>query len=155
MTTAFFNKTIIPCAAALLLAFTAQASDKLSLKSVDPLTKVLSTETDFPDADLIEVARGENAVVQIIVTSTGSVSNLSPSIKGTEDLGKPSFGWLGEVKSSYRYTPAAPDALESESGNYPDPIISDTLVNLTSGKSAILWIDIAVPGNAEDRKSVV
>ena len=149
MTTAFFNKTIITCAAALLLAFTAQASDKLSLKSVDPLTKVLSTETDFPNADLIEVARGENAVLQIIVTSTGPVSNLSPSIKGTEDLGKPSLGWLGEVKSSYRYTPAAPDALESESGNYPDPIIYDTLVNLTSGKSAILWIDIAVPGNAE------
>lgn len=140
----------------LLLPLTAAcARSPLAVRPVDPLVNVLPGVT-CPSAgdDTVRVARGEHAVLQFIVSATDSVRELTSELRrpktGRATLsGKATSGWVGYVRASHAYTPAAPDALQSPSGEYPDPILTDTALCVPAGGRALLWVDIPIPTDAK------
>lgn len=140
---------------ALLLLPAACTESGLTIRSVDPLTNVLPGIAYLPAGDdTVRVARGENAVLQFVISAADSVEELSPILRslkteGGTSLDKALLGWVRNVRASHAYTPAAPDALQSPSGEYPDPILTDTAVHIPAGGTALLWVDIPIPTEAE------
>ena len=139
----------------LLLAATGCAESGVSIRTVDPLINVLpGVPIPANGDDTIRVARGENAVLQFILTATDSVEGLTPCLRrlksscGNTIGDNATFGWIQNVRAAHAYTPAAPDALQSPLGEYPDPILTDTVWNIAPGGTALLWTDIPIPNDA-------
>ncbi len=129
----------------LMLLFCAcQRPSPLTIYQVEPLTKVLTTDTLFTDQpDTLWVARGENATFQFVITSKENISNLQATIDAKQ-LGDTSIGWVHQVYNT-NVPKGADDLITTPDNYYPDPIIDDETENVEAGKSKTLWIDIDVP----------
>lgn len=150
------NRLSGSCCGLLLFAATACSESGVTIRSVDPLINVLpGAPLPAGGDDTIRVARGENAVVQFVLSANDSIVGLTPrlrkarSAQGAELGDNATFGWVQNVRASHAYMPAAPDALQSPLGEYPDPILTDTVGIVTPGRPALLWVDIPIPNNAE------
>lgn len=149
------NRTIRTLCPALLMLPVACSESGLTIRVIDPLTNVLPGIV-YPPAgdDTVRVARGENAVLQFVISADDSVAAMTPVLRSLKteqgtSLDKAVLGWVRNVQASHAYVPAAPDALQSPSGEYPDPILTDTTVSIAAGGTALLWLDIPIPADAE------
>ncbi len=135
----------------LLLPIGLCAQNGWTIQSIDPLTNAVPTATLPALADdTLRVARGENAVLQLAISSIDPLSDLSATLHRLkayqgDALKEVTLGWVRQVRAAHHYTPTAPDALQSPSGEYPDPILTDTTLHLAAGERALLWIDIPIP----------
>lgn len=149
------NRTIRTLCPALLLLPVACSESGLTIRVIDPLTNVLPGIVCPPAGDdTVRVARGENAVLQFVISADDSVAAMTPVLRSLKteqgaSLDKAVLGWVRNVQASHAYVPAAPDALQSPSGEYPDPILTDTTVSIAAGGTALLWLDIPIPADAE------
>ena len=149
------NRTIRTLCPALLLLPIACNESGLTIRVIDPLTNVLPGIVCPPARDdTVRVARGENAVLQFVISADDSVAAMNPVLRSLKtkqgaSLDKAVLGWVRNVQASHAYVPAAPDALQSPSGEYPDPILTDTTVSIAAGGTASLWLDIPIPADAE------
>src|SRR5690606_1627187 len=102
--------------------------------------------------DTLPVARGETASVQLVLTSNDEIKDVSASI-ATISNGKAQLqgqtGWIGYVRAGRKYESPSKDLLRSVSDFFPDPILTDTTVNLEQGEVEPLWITIPIPIDAE------
>lgn len=120
----------------------------LSIYQVEPLTKVLSTDSVFIDqTDTMWVARGENAAFQFVVTSKQDLANLQATVRA-RGLGDLKIGWVHQVYNT-NVPKGADDLITTPDNYYPDPIIDDETENIELGKSKTLWVDIYVPRTTE------
>ena len=120
----------------------------MEIFQVSSLTKVLPCENQFTDMrDTIRVARGENATVQFVLTSSNNLTNLQACVKQKE-LGEIKTGWVHDVLNT-NSTSGADDMITAPDNMYPDPIIDDEEEQLTSGSHKTLWVDIAIPRDAK------
>ncbi len=140
------KKILILLAAALTAAC---SSDRLTIISSDPLLKILpSTEpAGIQPMDTVHVARGESAVFQLVISAEDSVSSVSYKVGGFKGMKHTYSGWVLNVKSTHTYPLMDPESLEGET--FPDPVISDTPVNISPGEKAVLLVNIEVPEDAE------
>ena len=113
-----------------------------------------SKETTDLSGDTLRVARGENAVAQFVIDSPEDLLGLEASVKFNSRAGRAlqkgaRTGWVHYVRSEHHYRPGAPDSLQSATGLYPDPIITDKSENITAGGRAVLWVDVPVPAEVK------
>lgn len=134
------NRTIRTLCPALLLLPIACNESGLTIRVIDPLTNVLPGIVCPPAGDdTVRVARGENAVLQFVISADDSVAAMNPVLRSLKtkqgaSLDKAVLGWVRNVQASHAYVPAAPDAPQSPSGEYPDPILTDTTVSIAAGR---------------------
>ena len=132
-----------------LLASCAGKTDRIELCRVDPLLKIVPGDTSYTDiSDTVMVARGENALVQIVVTNTSadSIACLKHSVR--QNLGEARTGWVHNV-ACYNRPWGADDMLVSSDDTFPDPIFDDIEESLAPGGRAVLWVDISIPRDAK------
>lgn len=123
--------------------------EKYTLCRVDPLYKVVPGDTSYCEVfDTICVARGENAVVQLVMSNISSDTLSNPVAAVKFKGGAAKTGWVHNVRC-YNRPWGADDLLESPDSTYPDPIIDDAEEILAPGGKGTLWIDIAVPRDAK------
>jgi len=140
--------------ALLLLNLISYAQQKnLKLYQIDPLEKVLKERNYFLDRpDTMRAAAGETISIQIVVKANKEVQQLDASL-GTISNGKEILtghtGWLGYVKVGRRYNEPSKDLINSVSGYFPDPILTDTTMQLETGEVQPLWITVPVPVEAK------
>ncbi len=137
--------TVFP---SLLMPTVKSKAKSLRMTQVDEMVNVLP-ETEVEQDDTLRVARGENAVAQFVIDSPEDLRDLKASVKfssrGGHALEKGAkTGWVHYVRSSHHYRPGAPDSLQSSSGLYPDPIITDKAEDIIAGGRAVLWVDVPV-----------
>ncbi len=138
----------------ILIAGTVMGKDqKVYLYQVDPLKKVLKDQVYFRDeVDTVCVARGEVASVQIVIKSLDDIRNMEASVgdisSGNSRLNNASCGWVGYVRVERSYDPPSKDIIRSNSGYFPDPILTDTTVSIQTGEVQPLWISIPIDKNA-------
>ena len=120
------NRTIRTLCPALLMLPVACSESGLTIRVIDPLTNVLPGIV-YPPAgdDTVRVARGENAVLQFVISADDSVAAMTPVLRSLKteqgtSLDKAVLGWVRHVQASHAYVPAAPDALHSPE-NIPIP----------------------------------
>lgn len=136
-----------------LFATSAFAQDKdLYIYQVDPLEKVLKDRQYFKDeVDTIRAARGETASVQLVIKAKNELQNFSAKViqvsSGSSNIPGAETGWVGYVKVGRKYEHPSKDLLRSESDYFPDPIVTDTTVNLLQNEVQPLWITVPVPRN--------
>lgn len=123
----------------------------MELYHVDALEKIFKERTYFPPLtdDTIYAAAGETASIQFVVRVNKAVKGLAAAAicsAGSTSL-KPKTGWVTYVPVGRGYTPASKDLLRSVSGYFPDPIVDDTLLNLTQGEINPLWVSVPLPAN--------
>lgn len=141
------KKNILLCISAFVFAC-CNGSHDLTLFQVEPLTKVLSSDSGFTDKpDTIRVARGENAVLQFVLQAGKDVSGLTASAR-CEGLGTAETGWVHDVHNT---TPTwdADDMITSPDDMYPDPIIDDAVEDVTAGAHKTIWVDFPVSHTVE------
>lgn len=108
----------------------------------------------MPD-DTLRSARGENAVAQFVIDARTDLFDLDAEIRikgkslGTQKSAKImsrtlSAGWVHYVRSSHHYRFGSPDSLLSPTGQYPDPIITDSAEAVFAGGRSLLMVDIPV-----------
>ena len=126
------NRTIRTLCPALLLLPIACNESGLTIRVIDPLTNVLPGIVCPPAGDdTVRVARGENAVLQFVISADDSVAAMNPVLRSLKtkqgaSLDKAVLGWVRNVQASHAYVPAAPDAL-------PPPYLSPQAGPLLSG----------------------
>lgn len=124
------------------------------LYHVDALDKVLKERGVLrDDADTIRVARGESASIQVVVKAIEGIDQLTADVSeitnGKVELKPQQVGLVGYVKSSHRYSPPSVYMIHSPSNYYPDPIYTDTTVNLLPGELQPVWVTVPIPANCE------
>jgi len=133
----------------LLPALASCASDpSLHVYQIDPLQKILSSDTSFVDAvDTVRVARGENATFQFVITSNEEIKELQSNIS-CKKVGEIKTGWVHDVYNT-NPTHDAADMITTPDNFYPDPIFDDQEEMLDSiHHRKTLWVDIHIPSNA-------
>lgn len=144
----------IICLLLLSVTLRAVSQDKsLHVYQVDALEKVLKERVYFKnETDTLRVARGETASAQFVVRANrdlvGLDAHVTAMVDGRAALGKASTGWVGYVKVGRRYGNPSKDILHSASGYFPDPILTDTVMDLDQGDIQPLWVSVKVPLNA-------
>ena len=123
------------------------------LYQVDPLDKVLKDRRYFRDeVDTLCVARGETTSLQIVLQANREISALEALVEAPtfadNELHGAHTGWVGYVRAGRRYSPQSKDLLHSPSDYFPDPILTDTLINLRVGEIQPLWITLPIAKNA-------
>lgn len=142
------KKTLLLCAAAFAAVCCTPKSQIISIYQTDALEKVLSSDSCFVDSpDTVLVARGENAVLQFVLTACDSVSTLEAdaAVKG---LGEPQVGWVHDVLNLHP-TRGADDMLLTPDNRYPDPIFDDMPESVAPGQHRTVVVDIPIPRNAK------
>ncbi|MCD2425666.1 DUF4091 domain-containing protein [Niabella pedocola] len=122
------------------------------LYQVDALEKVFKERAYFPPLtdDTIRAAAGETASIQLVLRANRPLRGLSAlavCLPGTLPALAAKTGWVTYVPVGRSYTPASKDLLHSVSGYFPDPIVDDTLLNLSQGEINPLWISVPIPAN--------
>lgn len=131
----------------LKLAMKEYSFAKFSIAQVEPLVKILPSDSVFVDVpDTIFVARGENAAFQFVLTAPFDVEALAASVNAP-GLGDVKVGWVHDVHNEHP-THDADDMITDPDNNYPDPIIDDSDEFLKAGGHKTLWVDVAVPRGA-------
>lgn len=134
--------------AGLCLAMTVSCTvSPCSLVRVQALDKILHTDTVFEECrDTIEVARGENAVVQLVFCSEMPAGNLELRVSAT-GLGEISSGWVHDVLNTSSAA-GADDLITTPDNMYPDPIFDDFEEGLDSCGHKTLITDVFIPRDA-------
>ncbi len=130
------------------------SDDLIKFSYVDPLEKVLTEASYFPEKEAIsEVVRGENATLQFIVRSTYSIKDLRVNITqaaySDKTLPPAKKGFVGYVKVGRTIWDYSRDRIVSPSGYYPDPILEKESVDVDFGNTQPIWISIPIPKEAE------
>ncbi|WP_339071028.1 glycoside hydrolase domain-containing protein [Chitinophaga sp. 212800008-4] len=128
------------------------AQNSADLYQVDALEKVFKERTYFPPLadDTIRAAAGETATIQLVLKANRPIRRLSANavcLPGNAAKLNAKTGWVTYVPVGRRYTPPSKDLLYSVSGYFPDPIVDDTLLNLSQGDINPLWISVPIPAN--------
>lgn len=129
------------------------AQNSADLYQVDALEKVFRERAYFPPLadDTIRVAAGETASIQLVISANRPIRGLSANavcVAGNGVTLTAKTGWVTYVPVGRSYTPASKDLLHSVSGYFPDPIVDDTLLDLSQGAINPLWITVPVPAEA-------
>ena len=121
---------------------------KLKLYQVDPLEKVLKERNNFLDQpDTMRAAAGETVSIQIVVNANKEVQQLDANlgkISNGKEILTGHTGWLGYVKVGRSYNEPSKDLLYSVSNYFPDPILTDTTMQLEVGEVQPLWVTVSV-----------
>lgn len=134
----------------------AQEKPALAVWPVDPLVKV------FPDAVAekggeapCEVARGESAVFQVVVRSSGTVKGLRAKmealkLEGAEGRALPvaSIRFVGFVPVDRPMQAPPRDRLREPPADYPDPLLESESVDVRKDTAQPVWVTIPVPVDA-------
>lgn len=133
---------------AALAAISLQActnSETLKLYQVEPLYKVLHTDTLFVDQpDTLWAVKGESVCFQLVMTSLDSLDGLKATTGCRRGFKEIRTGWVHDVQN--RNTSAwQPDAVWTPDNRYPDPIFDDFPESVSAGGHRTIWIDIDVP----------
>ncbi|WP_353131183.1 DUF4091 domain-containing protein [Parapedobacter pyrenivorans] len=134
----------------ILIVSDLRGQGNLQIYQIDPLKKVLKDRQYFVDeSDTVRVARGEYATLQFVLKSPEFVENLQadvPAIHGEGiSLAVSQVGFVGYVELG-RLTPSpGRDQIISPSGYYPDPIFTDTTLNLVPNEPQPVWITVPIP----------
>ena len=119
----------------------------MSICHTESLEQILSSDSLFCDTyDTLCLARGENAVLQFVVISADSISNLTAKVSA-RGLENAHLGWVHDVLS-LNATRGADDMLLTEDNRYPDPIIDDMEESLPAGGRRTVVCDIPIPHSA-------
>lgn len=117
---------------------------------VDPLIKVLRSDTNWPSADAVaEAPRGGHATFQFVIRATPGLSRLRATAlfddatltRGTSTR----FVGYAHVKASYPDAPAS--LIKSPDGWFPDPLLEDATLDVPPQTAQAIWITVAVPTN--------
>lgn len=142
------KKLLYLLAVSLATVCCSQDDQGITIFQTESLEKVLSTDTGFTDApDTLRVARGENAVLQFVLTSSDAVSGLEASV-AVKGLGNPQLGWVHDVLS-LNPTRGADDMLLTPDNRYPDPIFDDIDEAIAPGEHRTIVVDVPVPHSAK------
>ncbi len=138
----------------LVIAGSCGKKDSLYIYQVDALENILKDRSYFIDkVDTVRVARGETATVQIVLKSSGEIKDLTAEVtevsNGNQELTDATTGWVEYVKVGRRYDNPSKDMLRSASNYFPDPIVTDTSVDMTAVDVQPLWITVPIPKDAE------
>ncbi|MBO9620401.1 MAG: DUF4091 domain-containing protein [Niabella sp.] len=129
------------------------AQNSAALYQVDALQKVFKDRAYFPPLvdDTIRAAAGETASIQLVIKAYSTIRALSANavcMPGAASKLTATTGWVTYVPVGRSYTPASKDLLRSVSGYFPDPIVDDTVLNLSQGEINPLWISVPIPVSA-------
>jgi hypothetical protein len=138
----------------LILVLGVNAQDKnLYLYQVDPLDKILKDRSFFrDDVDTIAVARGETATIQLVLKANKELKGVNAEIDYINNetaVLTGHTGWIGYVRAGRKYSPPSKDLLRSASDFFPDPILTDTVLNLEQSDVQPLWVIVPIPLNAK------
>lgn len=143
------------CLLLVAIAIKSGAQEKsLNIYQVDALEKVLKNRAYFDknEQDTIRVARGENATVQLVVKANQEIKGLRAVVdrisKGKSVLPQYHTGWIGYVEVGRRYGNPSKDIIRSASNYFPDPILTDTTMDLDQNEIEPLWITVPIPLDA-------
>ncbi len=145
-------KNLLPYIFLLTCTTAFSQSPKMYLYQVDALDKILKENAHLMDVpDTIRVAKGEHASVQIVIKTVSEIKDLSAkaSVGNGKTTLQATTGFVGYVKSSRKYSNQSKDIIHSPSGYFPDPIYTDSTVNLIPGEIQPIWASIPIPINAE------
>lgn len=145
----FLFSLAIPFMAVTLLSLTGCGlKSPLRIYQVDPLVKVLYCDSVFPTTvDTLRVARGENAVLQLVLSSDVDIDSLSAE-ETCQALGEAHIGWVHDVYNT-NVSAGASDLISTAENYYPDPILDDCEESVKAGGHRTLWVDIDVPRDAK------
>lgn len=131
------------------------AQNNIKIYQLDPLEKVLKDRSYFVDQpDTVRVARGECATLQFVVKSNIDLTKTTLQVAdivmmgGTQTLKPVQIGFVGYVGLGRTVPTPGKDRIISPSGYFPDPIFTDTALNITAGEPQPVWITIPVPKDA-------
>lgn len=119
---------------------------------IDALSKVLKERVYFKnETDTLRVARGETASAQFVIRANRDLKDLDARVVHITDgravIDQVSTGWVGYVKVGRHYNKPSKDILHSASGYFPDPIFTDTTMDLDQGDIQPLWVSVKIPLN--------
>lgn len=131
----------------------AAAQVSVVIGAVDPLKKVLKTDTDFSNATPVaDVARGEDATIQFVARSPQNIQNLKATITGIKNGAAQLKGgqvrYVGYVKVKALAKTPAKDRLQPNDMSYPDPLLEDAPRDVPANTSQPVWITVPIPVNA-------
>jgi hypothetical protein len=135
----------------LILSYSCEQHESISMYQTDPLYKVLKERNYFVDeVDTILAVRGETASLQIVVKAQEEVREMKASVKeivsedGHTTLSGAEAGWVGYVRVGRSYSPSSRDIIRSASDYFPDPILTDSAFSVMAGEVQPLWISIPI-----------
>jgi hypothetical protein len=123
-------------------------AQRLKIYQVDALEKILRESPLQDNVDTVRVARGETATVQMAIRANGAFTKMRVEVgdvtSGTNTLTGATVGWVNYVHVGKNYTPASNMVIKSATNYFPDPILTDTTVNITKDNAQPLWISVPV-----------
>lgn len=148
------RKTVLGLIGLLLCAACADPYDDISFAQVEPFRKVFRESSHFPEyTQPAEVAKGEHATFQFVIKSAKPITGLKASVRdlqqGNEKLSDISIGFVDYVHVGRQTPDRAKDALVSNSGYFPDPVIQEDSRNVERDIAQPIWVTVAVPRSAQ------
>lgn len=123
--------------------------DSLLIANVDPLIKILKSDTRFnSEVATIDVARGEFASAQFVIRSTSDIKRLQVTVSNIEYAGRKlksdPVRFVDYIKISTLAKNPAIDRLQSKDGYYPDPLIDLSTLDVAANTSQAIWITVPI-----------
>ena len=127
----------------------------LSIWAVDPLVKVFRDAKPVSGAAMVDVACGEHASLQIVVSCERAIEKLRAETgpltmehaKERSLLPRP-VRFVGYVPVTIP-TPKPPkDQLRTVPGDFPDPLLEVKTIDVAAGQAQPIWITVPVPMDA-------
>ncbi len=125
--------------------------ESILFEYVDPLEKIIPEASYFePNEALSEVVRGEHATLQFVIRSKKNLENVRVSLTHPAneagkmlDGGIPRFVGLVKVGRPQKTPPN--DIIISPSGYYPDPVYTDSVMDIPFDRAQTIWLSIPIP----------
>ena len=130
-------------------------NNMLAIWSVDPLIKVFQdAQPEKRTRATTDVARGENASLQVVVRSEAAVAGLSASVtpftaRGKQPLEARAPRFVGYVNVDRPMQTPPKDQLRKPPADYPDPLLEVKSVDVGAGKAQPVWITVHIPKDAK------
>lgn len=130
-----------------------QQSKVFSIRSVDPLVKVLERGATHSEAMAIsDIARGEHATFQFVLNSPLKITGLKVSyvgpLNGKSRLSSAKIGYIGYVKlNKLAERSPARDQIARSNNNFPDPIYDRAPATIIANSNQSVLITIPIPLN--------
>lgn len=124
--------------------------------AVDPLVKVF--RDDAPGElreSTADAARGEHATFQIVVRSAEAISKLRCQVKPLTHeptrrrLARAVVRFVGYVPVDLGTPSPAKDQLRKPPGDFPDPLLESTEIDVMPGQAQPVWISLNIPLDAK------
>jgi len=128
----------------------AEMSRAMTVTSVDPLVKVLRSDTNWPACRAeAESPRGGHATLQFVVRAPADLRGLHASVQFRDAAltAATSVRFVGYAHVKDSYSGASSDVIKSPDKWYPDPLLEDATVDVPANQAQAVWITVAVPSN--------